>query len=73
MGQDSTGGEAREEDGSYIGISEFSFNHALLLATDLAHRKPSNKLALAKVEYQVRLGENPPINEWRVLITPGSG
>jgi hypothetical protein len=71
MGQDFSSGEVRQEEGVVIGISKFSFDHALLLATDAAHRIAPNKSA--RIEYQVTLGENPPINEWKVLVIPGGG
>jgi hypothetical protein len=51
--------------------SRFSFDHALLLATDVAHRRFPNEHA--DVRLTVVLGENPPINEYRVAIIPRGG
>jgi hypothetical protein len=74
MGEDFSGSVEEttiDDREAFVGRSRFSFNHALLLATDAAHRRfPSEP---AEVRLAVILGENPPIGEYRVAIIPGGG
>jgi hypothetical protein len=61
------GGVETGEEGKFKGKSQVSFHHAFILAADEAHRAYPG--AIATVEYEIVLGSNPPITEYRVIIT----
>jgi hypothetical protein len=71
MTEDEFGDWEETSEGEFVGRSRISFEHALTLCADGAHKKHPGRPA--KVRYEVTLGTNPPLSEWRVIITPGGG
>ena len=61
-------GGVEEEDGSFKGKSHISFQHALILAADEAHK--AHPGANCTVTFEIILGSNPPINEYKAIVTP---
>lgn len=56
------------DQGGYKGRSHISFQHALILAADAAHKDHPG--ASATVTFEITLGSNPPITEYKVEVTP---